>query len=178
MNVKEVRTRFDDLLVRFQDKSILDFKVDYCPLLWAISYKASNLETIDQIEDLVLGSLCGAHTYCGNDPCMPYYPDDFNVEEQLRWDVVSGVDKPYLLSDFLTQRIGTCATYTLVMAIALRSTRDCGMLTICIANRTNLFTPNHVWLKMNDGRVIDLLSRSQGKQPLLNLKGDREITLK
>ena len=178
MTVRETRTRFDQLLARFQGKSVLDFTVDYCPLLWAITYKASNLDAIDQVEDLILGSLCGVHTYCGDDPYTPAYPDEFNVEEQLRWDVVIGEDKPFLLSEFLTQRIGTCVTYTLVTAIALRSTRDCGPLTICTTNRTNLVNPNHVWLKMDDGRVIDLLSRSQGKKPSLTLMHDREISLK
>jgi len=177
MTVREVRTRFDELLIRFQDKTVLDFTVDYCPLLWAIVYKASTLVAVEQVEDLVLGSLCGAHTYCGDDPCMPTYPDDFNVEEQLRWDVVNSEDKPFLLSEFLTQRIGTCATYTLVTAIALRSTRECGSLTICITNRTNLIKPNHIWLRMADGYIVDLLCRSQGEKPLLSLKPDREITL-
>ena len=178
MTVREVRTRFDELLVRFQDKTVLDFKVDYSPLLWAIVYKASNLEDVTQVEDLVLGSLCGVHTYCGTDPCMPSYPADFSVEEQLRWDIVTADDKPFLLSEFLTQRVGTCATYTLVAAIALRSTRDCGPLKICVTNRTNLVVPNHVWLTMDDGRIIDLLRRSQGDKPLPTLKYDREINLK
>ena len=178
MTIRETRTRFDELLSRLNDKTVLDFKVDYCPLLWAITYKAIGLETIGQVEDLILGSLVGVHTFCGQDPCMPFYPDDYNVEETLRWEIANGEDKPFLMSEFLTQRIGTCATYTLVAAIALRSTRDCGKMTICVTNRTNLVKPSHAWLWIEDGRIIDLLSRSQGQKPLTDLKPDRVIGLK
>ena len=178
MDVKEVRTRFDELLSRFNGKTVMDFKVDYCPLLWAITYKASELETIEPLEDLILGSLVGVHTFRGNDPCMPFYPDDYNIEETLRWEVANGEDKPFSLSEFLTHRVGTCATYAFVAAIALHSTRDCGKVTICVTNRTNLVKPSHAWLRMEDGRIIDLLSRSQGQKPLTDLKPDREIDLK
>lgn len=178
MTVCETRTRFDELLGRFNNKSVLDFKVDYCPLLWAITYLAIWLETVEQVEDMILGSLVGVHTFCGKDPCMPSYPDHYNIEETLRWEVANSKDKPFTLSEFLTQRIGTCATYTLVAAIALRSTRDCGKLTICVTNRTNLVKPSHAWLRMEDGRIIDLLSRSQGQKPIPELKPDREIGLK
>ena len=178
MTVREARNRYDAMLARFQGKDILDFNVDDSQLLWAITFTASRLDSIGQVEDLILGTLCGAQTFSSNDPSLPTYPDAYGVEEQLRWDVVSSEDRPFLLSEFLTQRIGTCATYTLVAAIVLRSTRDCGPLTICITNRTNLVRPNHVWLKMEDGRVIDLLSRSQGKASLPGLRPDREISLK
>ena len=51
-------------------------------------------------------------------------------------------------------------------------------MTICVTNRTNLVKPGHAWLLIEDGRIIDLLSRSQGQKPLTDLKFDREIGLK
>ena len=176
MTVRETRTRFDELLARFIGKSVLDFNVDSCPLLWAITYKAIELETIEQVEDLVLGSLVGFDTFCGNDPCMASYPNGYTIEEILRWELANGEDKPYLLSEFLNLRIGTPTTYALVAAIALRSTRE-SSITICYTSPTNLVKPNHTWLRLDD-RTIDLASRSKGKRLPSTLKPDREIGLK
>ena len=176
MTVREIRMRFDELLVRLGKKPILGFKVDHSTLLWAITYKASGME-IEQVEDMILGSLIGSHTFCSLDPCMPSYPEEYSADEILRWETIGNRDEDPVLSEFLAQRIGTYATYTLVAAIALYSTRDCGKVAICFTSRTNLVKPNHAWLRMEDGRVIDLYSRSLGEKTLPDLKHDREIVL-
>lgn len=153
MNLKR---EYYDLLSQFGSEPFLGIIIDDSPHLWGLVCLASQLHDVEQVGDMVLGTLASNWTFNAEGPELPTFPDGYGNEEVQRWELAFG-KAPYRLSNLLANRIGTCATYSIVLAIYLRLTKK--------AETVRLFwKPPHVWVQTEnpDFGVIDLAERSHG----------------
>lgn len=116
-----MRDRFYGLITR--DAPVAGIQVDFSPLLWSIA-QASSGRTIDQIGQLVLGQLSPASPFASPVEGV-VYPDEYGSDELLRHDKHNELStalknrEAIPLSELLELRLGTPATYSIVLAVAL-----------------------------------------------------------
>lgn len=153
MNLKE---SYKELLARFNNEPFLGVIIDDSPHLWALVLLSSRLKTIDQVCDMILGTLASNWTFNAEDPELPEFPEGYGQEETQRWEMAIG-KAPYLLSHLLANRVGNCATYAITLGICLKVNKKAESVEIGWA-------PPHAWVKtyLPTHRILDLSQRSHG----------------
>lgn len=141
--------------------------VDYGSHLLSLVNLANQRDTIEQIEDLILGTLASPWTF--NDKSLPHiFPDDYGPAEQRFWNQAN-CEPPINLSHLLELRIGTCASYGITTAICLACTDKAEKVRLC-------WKPPHIWVETEGPRrLIDLSERSHGRTPPKTREGESVI---
>lgn len=129
------------------------------PAFMSLLRQSCGLESLRQVENLLLGSLCGLWNYA-LDPQVEDYPESFGQFEAAMWYRYVGAQRAHTIAEMLAERIGNCLTWSFLTGIIIVASGhvEC-TVRIC-------FGEGHVWVEVGDtpGRIqrIDLANQAHG----------------
>ena len=178
-NLRATLQRYDVLLDELTNPEIATdmtaqygITIDRSEHLKALCLLAAGCETVCQVADFVGMSLAASWVFqvdwaklissSGSVPVaatiLPLHPESFGELEIQRWNDTKG---RRTLSFMLSRRIGTCSSYTLALAIALKTADLAEKVFIC-----SYWHPKgggHMFVRTETpNEVIDLSARSHG----------------